>query len=176
VTALRISETHFWRLRDPLYPAVYFVGGWFVHMHLPQLKRFYTRYELPLCLAALVGMVFYFEGPMRGGSWQFYLGNRMIYTASVLLLVIAASGRLNAVLSRSGATPAWVVFVANATYTIYLYHYLFIYPVRQIAMTQSWHPVARILCVAAAAMAGGCAIAWLGRKLLGRRSRLILGV
>ncbi|MBW2272360.1 MAG: acyltransferase [Deltaproteobacteria bacterium] len=176
VTALRISETHFWRLRDPLYPYVFFVGGWLVHMHLPRLKRFYLRFELPLCLAAIVGVVFYFEGPLRGGSWQDYLGNRMIYSASVLLLISAASGRLNALLSAAGATPAPLRFVATATYTIYLYHYLFIYPVRQVAMDQHWHPAARILCVALAAMAGGCAVAWLGRKLLGRRSKLILGV
>ena len=100
----------------------------------------------------------------------------MIYTAGVLLLIVAASGRLNSLLSPAGGSPAWLRFVASATYTIYLYHYLFIYPVRQVAMAHYWHPAARILCVAAVAMAGGCAVAWLGRKLLGWRSRLILGV
>lgn len=173
---LRISESHFWRLRDPLYPAVYFVGGWFVHMHLLRIRRFYARYELALCGAALLGVVFYFAGPLRGGSWQDYLGNRMIYTASVLLLVVAASGRLNVLLSAADRTPRWLSFVASATYTIYLYHYLFIYPVRQIALSQQWNPAARIFCVAAVAMVGGCAVAWLGRKLLGRHARLILGV
>ena len=180
--SFRFAESFMTRMRNPLYTAIYFVAGWALRAYLPEVRTLGLRLG-PRRFWWLVSgfgsacILFYFVGPMQGTRWQVQLANRMVYTAGVVAVVsgvygtIWNIGKLGVFVERG--TRGWIFFVSKSTYTIYLYHFLFIYPALQI--TLQWPPLARILAVFGLAFAGGCLVSAIGSRLMGPRSRWLLG-
>jgi surface polysaccharide O-acyltransferase-like enzyme len=178
VHELRFSESQLARMRNPIYMGVYFVGGWGLRLALPRIRGLAgswgrARFWLGLTLTGGVLVAFSFFGPLGMRPWQAQLADRMIYTAGVLILLTSLSAALAAMSSPARFPPHWVRFVSRATYTIYLYHFFFIYPMRD--FTLHWAPPARILAVAGVALAGGCGVAYLSQRLMGRGAKWIVG-
>ena len=175
---LRFSESQLVRMRNPVYMGVYFVGGWVLHLALPRIRGLAgswgrERFWLGLTLIGGALVAFSIFGPFGMRPWQAQLADRMIYTAGVLILLTSLSVALAATLSPARFPPRFIRFVSRATYTIYLYHFFFIYPMR--SQTLHWSPPLRILAVAGVALAGGCGVAYLSQRLMGRWSRWIAG-
>ena len=175
---LRFSESQLVRMRNPVYMGVYFVGGWVLRLALPRIRGLARswgreRFWLGLTLIGGVLVAFSFFGPFGMRPWQAQLADRMIYTAGVLILLTSLSVAGAAMLSPARFPPHWVRFASQATYTIYLYHFFFIYPMR--GATLDWAAPVRILAVAGVALAGGCGVAYLSQRLMGRWSKWIVG-
>ncbi len=174
----RFSETHVARMRNPVYTAVYFMGGWVLRLVVPDLRRLRIRMGDGLFWAAwitiAVGCVtLAFAGPLGGDRWQIKLANRMIYTSGAVILFCGATQFLARLSAPTSILWRGIRFVSGATYTIYLYHFFFIYPMRD--WTLHWPPVGRIFSVATTAFIGACLISWLGRRVLGNRAQWWIG-
>ncbi len=174
----RFSETQLMRMRNPVYTAVYFVAGWSVALAFPSLQALAkrlgaTRFWLGVAGAGVLAVLFYGLSPIPGRGWQIYLANRMIYTAGAIALSCALAAGLARLPVPADPVRSFLAFVSRSTYTIYLYHFLFIYPVR--SLTLQWHPLVRIASVASVAFIGGCLVAWLAGRLLGPRAKWVTG-
>lgn len=161
----RVPNALFWYSRNPFnFAFPLFLTGWAAAAYRSRLRSAGRRLR-PLLWAAATAVVagwllFYGEWP------HFTFGyDRILYTLAVAVLVaLATAGR---------RVPPAVLFLSQASYTIYLYHHVF-----QLALlpaVSGWSPVARTLALVAAGLAGSAALAWLGQRLLGPRSRLVLG-
>lgn len=174
----RFSETHVARMRNPVYTAIYFIAGWVLRMALPELRRLRNYMGTGPFWAVWIGIaavcvVSTFAGTHGGERWQIKLANRMIYTAGALILLCGITRVLIRVRGLHSTVWKGIGFVSGATYTIYLYHFFFIYPMR--AWTLHWSPIPRIFAVATTAFVGGCLVSWAGQRLLGRRARWWIG-
>jgi fucose 4-O-acetylase-like acetyltransferase len=91
--------------------------------------------------------------------------SRVIYSLSACAIISMATLHARA--------PSFVRFVSEATLTIYLYHHI----AHKLMMPHlaHWPAVLRILVQAAVALGASAALAWLGQRLLGKRSHLLLG-
>ena len=90
---------------------------------------------------------------------------RAVYAFAVVGLVSLLT------LGRPGS--AGVRFLSETTYTIYLYHRLFMWQVLPFVLDAP--PALRIGAVAAGGIAGAALLGLLGRRWLGRASRPLLG-
>ena len=92
-----------------------------------------------------------------------------LYVALALSLILACAGQRE-------TTQRPVRFLSDSTYTIYLFHLFFVYPVQRLvpAAPGVFDPVA-IGAAWAAGLLGPLVLAALGRALLGGRSRVLLG-
>ena len=76
-------------------------------------------------------------------------------------------------MERDREVPAPIRVLSESTLTIYLYHLFFI-PLA-LPYTQEWGRFRRIAFLAAAGVFGASAIVLIGRKMLAKHSRLLLG-
>lgn len=90
---------------------------------------------------------------------------RMAYVLSVVGLIAAATHRAR--------VPSPVRFLSEASYTIYLYHTLFITAASPLA--SGFAAPVRTASLTSVGLLGGAAVAYLGHRALGDRSRLVLG-
>ncbi len=153
----------FWLMRSPYWYAM-FLTGWTAALHLPVLQRFMGERRHLAALLCLAGVASY-AALVITQLWNTGGIGRMIYTLCVV-------GAL-ALATRSLHIPAAIRFLSEASLALYLYHHLF-----QLALYRhviEWPPVNRIFLMAFAGLAGATAICLLGRRLLGRRARSLLG-
>jgi peptidoglycan/LPS O-acetylase OafA/YrhL len=158
-------EPFFWFVRNPIHFVGYFLCGWLAAAWRDEASRLAARHRAWLWAAALAGIgawaaiqwwppPLWARGFLRGG-----------YTLSVVWVVVE--------LTRGRGVPALVRFLSDSTLTLYLYHHMI-----ELALGPSAEglpdPVRTALLVLAG-LGGASVLVWLGRALLGRRSRWVLG-
>jgi fucose 4-O-acetylase-like acetyltransferase len=154
----------FWAVRNPLGLAPLFLLGWVARARLPELAalaRGRTGLVAGLAAATAVLYVGFVDSLANAGARG--LG-RTAYTCAVMaLLALASAGR---------PLPRAVRALGDATLTIYLYHIMVYVFLGYLGQTP---PALRIPTLAALGLAGGLAVAFGGRTLLGPRARWVTG-
>lgn len=162
---VRTSYNFFWEIRNPLHSWHFFLAGWLVRLHWQPLRDFFRRNRAQMVVAALAGVLVYAVAMIspQPPSSRLY---RTVYTFAVLGLILAWVGER--------PVPAFVRFLSESTYAIFLYHRVFQLLVDP--YTAEWHDVARFFFLFAVGGAAGAMLSFAGGRLLGpTRSRLLLG-
>lgn len=162
----------FWHLRNPLLWVAWFHLGWLAGMRRAALTQRCRRHRAVLVagLGAAAGL---------GGA---LLATGLALTArrAVEWLVILPILGTVFVACCDRRPPAWLArpvrLLSDASYTIYLVHPLLVIPLKRAlrAAPGELEPTV-ILTIWGGALAGAIGLTWLGRMLLGHRSRLWLG-
>lgn len=165
--AWRMSATLFWWPRDPLlqFHLGYFVLGIAAHRHQDRLTALLTGYR-PLVVAAATAatLAFAWIGTWHSGTAT-YAFARPAYTLAVIAVIGA--------FTFDRPPPPLVRFLSESTLTLYLYHY-FAYPLLEPGLAHA--PLAiRIPVLVTIGLTFGGLVAIAGRRMLGVRSRLLLG-
>ena len=168
----RPTTTWFWTVRDLFFTFFlgYFLTGWLMARHLDSFRSLFVSIENwiwpPILAGASVYVTFKVQAmwadSSAGRAFSFY---RIGYTLGVAGLIVIFTHRLR--------VPRVVRFLSEASLTLYLYHRLFQFEF--LPFTFDWSPLARIVAMLVVGLLGASLIAVLGRKLLGRHSRLLLG-
>lgn len=154
--ALRNPLNHYW---------AYFMAGWTAAAFAPDIARWRPRLEPLLWSASVLGIGFYWLYRLELLDVHTWNLERVIYSLSVVVFIwLWVAGR---------PPPSWVRFLSRASFTIYLYHVFLIKPLREPLLL--WPVLPRILVLTALGLLGSCALVWLGRRILGVRSRILLG-
>lgn len=159
----------FWRVRNPLHWLGFFLAGWWLRRNQARVLPWLARQRVPTCLLAAAGGVAVLS--LQTLATPRWLAGALSWlsVACALLLILAVAGQRE--------TPQRTVrFLSDSTYTIYLFHLFFVYPVQRLvpAAPGAFDPVA-IGAAWVAGLLGPLALAALGRALLGGRSRTLLG-
>jgi surface polysaccharide O-acyltransferase-like enzyme len=159
----------YWEIRNPLFWWAYFVAGWGVRRNYGAIID-WLRPRRALAVVVLAAVVvttsfLSFTGPsqpvVRTAAWI------NIYAISAFLF--AAAGRL-------GSSPAVLRTISDATYPIYLLHLFFVYEMaRRIPGPATQTEPVYIALSVALGVTGSLVVVFLGRKLLGERSRDVIG-
>jgi peptidoglycan/LPS O-acetylase OafA/YrhL len=155
----------FWQIRSPFRWWGYFFAGWVVAAHfaaLEQLTAVQRRRLGSAALAVAVTVFLYFVLALPS-SWSpqaAALGYVGIYAivSGLFMLTLGSSD-----------VPA-VRWLSEATYPIYLYHYFIIAVAHRWLAAPLRDPAAFVL-----GFAGSVGLVYLGRKVLGRHARLLIG-
>jgi fucose 4-O-acetylase-like acetyltransferase len=164
VVALGPPLSPFWDARDPRHFAGYFLCGWVAAAYLPELDRAVARFRAPIVAVACLGLAAWLA-VILGVELLDYSIMRAVYTLSVVCLVVLAT--------RGRAVPRVVSFLSNATLTLYLYHAMFELKLLHAAMVLP--PALRIPLLSLAGLLLASALLLLARRLLGARTRWLLG-
>lgn len=165
---LRPTRDFFWSMRNPLddFFLGFFLSGWLAALVWPRIEALYRRHPRGLTGASAAGVVYAWAVNAHWLPVDDFLVTRILYT-------FAAIGSITLLTWRRVPGPV-VRFLSEATLSLYLYHHIFQRLTEP--ATWEWHPVARIAAQVAAGLAGACAVALAGRRLLGpQRARLLLG-
>ena len=171
------SEVRMWMLTDPFWTArngavwaVWFVSGWVAGACRASVFRASARYRTVILAVA---------GPAVVATVWAVIARRTGWTASralVLTCILASIVFLFTAGRVRGRLPAPVVLLSDWTYAIYLLHPFFIYlvadvliPATGMTLAGSW-PVHWL-----AGLGGAVAVTALLRRLLGPRSRDLIG-
>ena len=164
------TSSFFWSFRNPLHWAASFLLGWWVSLHRDAVRSTVLRFRAAwIVLAAvlwIVGATYLAIGPAGRGQ---ALARWLEIYASLALLFVAFVGRQR--------VPKVVLWLSEASYSIYLSHLFFIDAVmRAIPRVPGVFDPLRIGAAWAAGVGGGALTLILGRWLLGvRRARTWLG-
>lgn len=164
----RLTHGFFWGIRDGLFQFYLgdFLLGVLAARLLPRLRHLRER-AAPLCLvAALVAIAAF--------AWL-ATGEKLTMWAPVVRggYLLGVVGLIATIVPR-GVAPGPVRFLSEATLTIYLYHQM-IYPMLLPPLRAALPPGLAVVATATCGLAFGVTIAWAGRRLLGARSRLLIG-
>lgn len=165
--AWRISHVLYWQVRDPFLQFHFgnFVLGVLAARYRGTLVRGLSRHArwvaaiAAVLLAAAVAVAA--AEPVR-------LMHPLARTSYAIVVSALLAG-----LASGRPAPGPVRFLSETTLTVYLYHF-FAYA-RLKAIAKPWPLPLRMLALAAGGIALGSLVAHAGRRLLGRRSRLVLG-
>jgi len=155
----------FWLFRSPFMWWGYFLLGWLAAGGEARLESVgaTTRRRVGVGAAALfaaITAVCFLPGSWRGLVWPPIVVANYAFLVSVFLLAHDV---------RARPLPRWL---SDASYPIYLYHFFFTSAVRGdlVQLGTLAEPAAFV-----AGMAGSLGVVVLGRRLLGRCARLVLG-
>jgi peptidoglycan/LPS O-acetylase OafA/YrhL len=166
--SLRPLKPLFWTLRDPLdhFYLGYFCIGWLAAAHTPQLRMWLTGHRR---LAwALCGTSF--------GVGIYYVAQRRVFEIGVADTVLYTLGVVGIITLATAARPAGSVvrFLADSSFSIYLYHHLF--QLMAAPITREWPGAIRIGTQVLIGLGVASLLVLAGRRTLGRsRSRFWLG-
>ncbi len=159
----------FWQIRNPLLWWGYFAAGWVVREHhaaivawiAPRSRAFVaTSGAIVAALAIASGA----DGPqiaVRSAAW---------------LNVYAILATLFAATCNRSHSPAPVRYLSDATYAIYLLHLFFVYSVaRHLHMEPGRADLVVMGTLSGAGLLGSLAVVAVTRRLLGPRSRDLIG-
>lgn len=161
----------FWHIRNPLLWAAYFVVGWWAGAHRAQLESFLgaRRVRLVAALAATVVALVALGTLFPEASIQVQQAARW----AVIYMVIAMLFALGTSLPR---TPHLVQALSDATYAIYLWHFFFVLAVRRLApAAPGTFEAAPVAAAWGAGVLGSLMLVAAARRLLGARSRYVIG-
>lgn len=159
----------FVQVRSPLLWWAYFLVGWLLRVNLDTFEHWVVprraRIAIPLALSvAVLTWTSAQPGPfllVRSAAW--------LEVYAILGLVIALTT------ARTSSPPA-LRWLADATYAIYLLHLFFVYPLQRLfpppPLQAAWLP---ILVPWLGALAGSIALVALLQRLLGKRSKDLIG-
>jgi surface polysaccharide O-acyltransferase-like enzyme len=159
----------FWHLRNPLLWVGYFVCGWALGLHEERIRSWLALHR-SLALAGSAGAVVLLALagaqplPLFQAQTLSWLG---IY-ATLALLLAASFGR------RGG--DGNLKQLSEGSYAIYLFHLLFVLPARDLTVPApgQLEPLA-VLAPWAAGIGGSLLLIALARRVLGDRSRSVIG-
>ncbi len=159
----------FWYPRHPIRWWVYYLFGWVVREHWPQMLAIdERRSRIGAVVLASLGIAFAISG-----SWILstrtprILWGALIYIGSLLWV----GGLVFSV--RTQRTNAALQYLSDATYPVYLYHYFFVVPV--------WAALGHVgslrttVVAYIAGWAGSLLVITVGRRSLGRWARWLIG-
>jgi surface polysaccharide O-acyltransferase-like enzyme len=162
----------FWNFREPFFTFYfgYFLMGWLIAHHIRWLQPLFEGAARLVWPVLLVGAAVYVTAKAQailndGGFGRRSHLYRIPYT-------LCATGLITT-FTRTRYVPAVIQFLSEASLTIYLYHFLF--QVALLPHTLTWSPVPRVLAILLVGLLGSSAIAIAGRRILGGRSRILLG-
>lgn len=166
VPVLGIKLGMFGGLRNPLnYGWAYFLTGWVVAAWLPEIRRLRDEHRRLLWIVGLTGIALWFINGSRWLGVPILTNGRAVYSLSVVLVAaLAVGGR---------AAPRAVLFVSQASYTIYLYHLFVVGPLRFVLGGWPWWITVPLFT--SIGVAAPLALAWLARRVLGERARRWFG-
>jgi surface polysaccharide O-acyltransferase-like enzyme len=158
-----------WHVRNPLLWLPYFLAGWLLGLQLPAAERWLAprrRLAVGFSAAAVVGFA---AAAAQELSFEWTRAVQWLGIYAVLALLLSVS------LGRQ-TRSATLRELSDSTYTIYLFHVFFVDLVRRSLRPPpgEFEPLA-VLAPWAAGLVGSLALVWLGRRLLGERSRTWLG-
>ena len=164
----RLTQGFFWHIRDVLmqFHLGYFLLGVLGARLAPRLRRLRDR-AAPLCVAAALLAIAAYAWLVAGENLAMWAP---LARAGYLLGVVG----LIATMVPRGVAPGPVRFLSEATLTIYLYHHM-LYPALLPQLRAALPPGLAAVAAAACGVALGAAVAWTGRRLLGTRSRVLIG-
>jgi peptidoglycan/LPS O-acetylase OafA/YrhL len=154
-----------WLFRSPFLWWGYFLLGWLAAGAEPRLARTApsTRRGVAIgaaLLFAAIAAVCFLPGSWRGLVWPPIVAANYAFLVSAFLFLHDVPHR---------PLARWL---SDASYPIYLYHFFFTSACRgDLLALGAWSKPAAF----AAGVAGSLAVVLLGRRLLGRRARLLLG-
>jgi fucose 4-O-acetylase-like acetyltransferase len=164
-----VPEFRYFAVRNPLHWFGFFLAGWWLRLHEEAVGRWLSRRRRQAALlaggaAALLSL----HEPLRASPWLAGALQWLLVSCALTMLVTIGIGRE----TRS----RWVRFASDSTYTIYLFHLFFVYPLQAVLQPApgAFEPLA-IAPVWLAGLLGPLALAAAGRALLGARSRTLLG-
>ncbi len=164
--AWRLGYDLFWLVRNPVlqFHLGFFLLGVIAARVRPTLEDLGTeRRFLVMATAAFAVVVLPWAGSVN--EMIFHPGMRALYTLSVMALIAAAVPR--------GPAPAWIRFLSEGTFTIYLYHWFAFYAL--LRLVNPGPPAVRVLVLTFVGLAFSTSVVLLGQRALGARSRLVLG-
>ena len=168
------SVSFFWHLRNPFLWAGYFVLGWWVRMHreaiataLVQHRVRWVGLTVGVWLVLVTLLAFSAPLPRMAIATTAWL---TIFVSLALGFVVSAERDL------SGPWMRPLRWLSDASYPVYLFHLFFLSVVAQeIQMNGRLFEPEKLLAIWLSGVAGPIGVVWLGRKLLGARSRTLLG-
>lgn len=168
----RPSYGFFWGIRDPFfnYFLGYFLIGWIVAQNFEKSQDWFESSANVMFAVCLLGIIAYVGAYAMAIVNHSSFGPRTaLYTIPYTICVVG----LIRLLTRSRTAPSAVIFLSEASLTIYLYH--FIFQSTLLPYVYSWHAVIRVPALVLAGILGSTALVWIGRGALRQRSRTILG-
>jgi fucose 4-O-acetylase-like acetyltransferase len=156
-------------IQNPLHWFAFFLAGWQLAHHTDGVARWLSSRRAAVALAAAAAALALSlhqpagAGPVLAGAL------RWLVVACALAALLALS------VERETRSPL-IRFLSDSTYTIYLYHLFFVYPLQRL-LPQAPGEFEPLLAapVWLAGLLGPLALAAAGRKWLGARSRALLG-
>jgi len=158
-------ESFFWTIRNPLRFYGYFLAGHAAWRHRTVLAQLRDRWAAPALGICLLGIAGYVLAGPRSLAWPSAAILRATYSTSVVGVLALALERRQ--------PPQIVRFLSRASYGVFLYHFFFVYVL--LAPTATWPPALRIATRVVAGLVGASAVCVGARRLLGERSRLLVG-
>jgi len=163
----------FWYSRNPLLWAAYFLIGWWIGLHAEACKRRVCELRGPLigmAASSLIACVA-FQAFRQAGDFSHAVVQGIAWLgvyATLSLLFFIGCGR--------STRSRWIATLSDLTYTIYLYHLFFLYPLRDavadLAVPYETWPLA-VTAVGSLAASVGLGLGL--RALLGARARTLFG-
>jgi len=159
----------FWHLRNPLLWWGYFLLGWMIRLHYDTVRRWITSHRglLITAMALAVLTCTSFASAEIASEW-IRRAKWLNIHFTLALIFVATCGRRSA--------PAPLAVLADATFAIYLLHLFFVYAAQR--LVQSTVNEFDILVIAgywSAGLFGALGVISLARRLLGARSRDVIG-
>jgi len=163
----------FWYIRNPLMWWAYFLAGWLLRLGYERAEPWVRARRRPLVALA--------ASALGVCAALLALESRGVASAEAVRLTawvgVWATLALLFVASCGGRAPApWLRWISDSTYSIYLFHLFFLYPVRELVAAQPGRVEALALIAPfAAGLGGSLLLVATAQRLLGDRSRPILG-
>jgi surface polysaccharide O-acyltransferase-like enzyme len=160
-----------WHIRSPLLWWAYFLLGWTVRLYAEPLGEFLARRRGALTVGLLVACWALTAASALSGRAPLWLVRSAAWLDVYVILAAIV------VLSRGTShSPAWLRFLSDATYAIYLFHLFFLLPVQdRLPPPSQQAALGPILLPWLAGLAGSLALVVAARALLGRGSRNWVG-
>jgi surface polysaccharide O-acyltransferase-like enzyme len=168
-TSKTVSLPFFWHLRSPLLWWGYFLLGWMIRLHYGAVRRWISARRS--VLTALVGFA------VVACTWFAHSESRNEWVRAAMWLNIHATIAFIFV-STCGrrSIPAIVGTLSDASFAIYLLHLFFIYTAERLVQPAvNEFDVLVIAGYWSAGLFGSLAVIAVARRLLGSRSRDVIG-
>lgn len=157
----------YWHLRNPLLWWAYFAVGWLVRLHYEAVARWLGARRGPLVAALAAAALALTAASAHSGPLLLVRSAAWLDVWVILALCFALS-------CGARHSPPWLRWLSDASYAIYLFHLFFLYAVK-LRFPPERGDAASILLPWAAGLAGSLALIAGLQRLLGRRSRGLIG-
>jgi surface polysaccharide O-acyltransferase-like enzyme len=159
----------FIQVRSPLLWWAYFLIGWLLRVNLSSFEHWIVPRRTPVAIALAMAVSVLTWASAQPGPFLWVRSAAWLEVYAVLGLIMTLAT------ARTSSPPA-LRWLADATYAIYLLHLFFVYPLQHLfppsPVQANWLP---ILVPWLGSLAGSVAVVALLQRLLGNRSRDLIG-